>query len=340
MEGITSSPDSINRLASKLGNIDQLELFDQVRHAIRLRHYSLRTEQVYLNWTKRFILFHNKKHPIEMGAKQIQQFLSHLAVSQNVSASTQNQALCAMVFLYKQVLNIKLPEFDTIVWAKKPKKLPVVFSKTEMKSVLSQLTGTYWIMANLLYGAGLRLIECLRLRVKDIDFIYNIITIHDAKGQKDRRTVLPVVIRDPLENHLRQIKKVYLKDREEKLPGVHLPFALEQKYPSAGKNWGWFWAFPAANLSVDPRSGIMRRHHLHQSVIQRVIKQAIRKAGIDKHAGCHTLRHSFATHLLEDGYDIRTVQELLGHSNVSTTMIYTHVLNNGGITVISPADKI
>lgn len=316
------------------------KLLDQVRQAIRVRHYSLRTEEAYVGWIKRFIFFHNKRHPREMSGKEVQQFLSHLAVNENVAASTQNQCLCALVFLYKQVLKIDLPEFDEIVWAKKPKKLPVVFSKGEVKAVLDQLSGTYWLAASLLYGAGLRLVECLRLRVKDIDFTYNVITIHDAKGQKDRRTVLPAIAREPLENHLKQIKKIYLKDRKANLPGVQLPFALEKKYPNAGESWGWFWVFPPANLSIDPRTGIKRRHHLHESVIQRAVKQAIRKAQIHKHAGCHTLRHSFATHLLEDGYDIRTVQELLGHSDVKTTMIYTHVLNNKGMGVISPADRL
>lgn len=315
-------------------------LLDEVRHAIRLRHYSIRTEQAYLNWIKRFILFHNKKHPREMGSEEIQRFLNYLAVRKNVAASTQNQALCAIIFLYKQVLNIELPQFEEIVWAKKPKKLPVVFSKAEVKAVLNQLSGTYWIMANLLYGSGLRLVECLRLRVKDVDFTYNVITVHDAKGQKDRRTVLPAVVREPLEKHLRQIQGTYSTDRAQDMPGVHLPFALEKKYPNAGESWAWFWIFPAQDFSVDPRSGVCRRHHLHASVMQRAVKVAIRKAGIHKHAGCHTLRHSFATHLLEDGYDIRTVQELLGHSDVKTTMIYTHVLNNKGMGIVSPADKI
>jgi integron integrase len=275
-----------------------------------------------------------------MGAKEVQQFLTHLALKENVAASTQNQALCALVFLYKKVLKIDLPEFDEIVWAKKPKKLPVVFTWQEVEAVLKQLRGVYWIIGNLLYGSGLRLIECLRLRVKDLDFAYNIITIHDGKGQKDRRTVLPAVVRQPLEKHLQQMRKTYLKDREKNLPGVQVPFALEKKYPNAGKSWEWFWVFPAANSSIDPRTGIKRRHHLHESVIQRAVKEAVRKAGITKHAGCHTFRHSFATHLLEAGYDIRTVQELLGHKNVNTTMIYTHVLNKVGISVKSPADNL
>lgn len=316
------------------------ELLRQVREAIRVRHYSIRTEEAYIHWIRRYIFFHNKRHPKEMGAKEVEQFLSHLAVKEKVAASTQNQALCALMFLYKHVLKIYLPELEEIVWAKKPKRLPVVFSKAEAKAVLDKLTGPYWLVANLLYGAGLRLLECLRLRVKDLDFAYNLITVHDAKGQKDRRTVLPAVIRESLEKHLQQISKVYQKDRKENQPGVQVPFALERKYPNAGKEWGWFWVFPAQSLSVDPRSGIKRRHHLHEAVIQRAVKNAIRKAGITKHAGCHTLRHSFATHLLEDGYDIRTVQELLGHSDVKTTMIYTHVLNNRGVGVISPADRI
>lgn len=340
MGGILSSQSSASKPANTTRHNDKPEVVERMRQAIRIRHYSLRTEEAYINWIKRFIQFHNGRHPKEMGAKEAQQFLSHLAVNENVAASTQNQCLCALIFLYKQVFEVDLPRFDGIVWAKKPKKLPVVFSKAEVKATLAQLSGTYWVMANLLYGSGLRLIECLRLRVKDVDFTYNVITIHEAKGQNDRRTVLPAIIREPLENHFKQIKKIFLKDREEELAGVQLPFALEKKYPDAGKNWGWFWVFPAPNLSIDPRSRVRRRHHLHASLMQRAVRKAIGQAGISKHAGCHTLRHSFATHLLEDGYDIRTVQELLGHKDVRTTMVYTHVLNNKRVTVTSPADRI
>jgi integron integrase len=340
MEGITSSPDSINRPATKLGNINQLELFDQVCDAIRLRHYSIRTEQAYLNWIKRFILFHNKRHPREMGAAEIQRFLSYLATTQNVSASTQNQALCALVFLYKQVLEVDLPEFDAIVWAKKPKKLPVVFSKVEVKLVLNQLSGTHWVMANLLYGAGLRLIECLRLRVKDVDFDKNQVMVRAGKGERDRVTILPEILKRQLQRHLSQIKKLHETDLKNGFGSVYLPYGLERKYPNASKEWEWQWIFPAVNISTDPRSGARRRHHLHESVLQKAVRAAIKKAGLTKSAGCHTLRHSFATHLLQDGYDIRTVQELLGHQNVATTMIYTHVINKGGMGVQSPADKL
>lgn len=322
------------------------KLLNDVRQAIRIRHYSIRTEDAYLNWIKRFILFHNKRHPLrsrsprEMGAKEIQQYLSYLAVEQNVAASTQNQALCAIIFLYKNVLNIELPEFEEIEWAKKPKKLPVVFSKPEVKSVLNELSGTYRIMADLLYGSGLRLIECLRLRVKDIDFNRGQITVRSGKGERDRVTMLPEIVRQPLSRHLIQVKRLHETDLKNGFGNVYLPYALERKYPDAAKEWAWQWIFPAAVISTDPRSGIRRRHHLHESVLQRAVRAAIKKAGIHKPAGCHTFRHSFATHLLEDGYDIRTVQELLGHQNVATTMIYTHVINKGGMGVKSPADRL
>lgn len=318
----------------------QPKLLDRVRLALRVRHYSFRTEEAYIHWIKRYIFFHNKRHPMEMGEREIGEFLTHLAVKGDVAASTQNQALSALMFLYKKVLQIEPGQFTNITWAKKPKKLPVVFTQQEMKAVLSQLSGTYRIIAELLYGSGLRLMECLRLRVKDIDFGYCQIVVQDAKGGKDRVTVLPSVVIEPLIRHLDQVKKLHLKDREENHPGVQLPYALERKYPNAGKSWGWFWVFPAPKHSIDPRSGIRRRHHLHESAIQRAVQEAIRKAGIHKHAGCHTFRHSFATHLLESGYDIRTVQELLGHKDVKTTMIYTHVLNKGKLGVTSPADKL
>lgn len=315
-------------------------LLDQVRQEIRVRHYSIRTEEAYLNWIKRFILFHSNRDPRVMGAPEVQQFLSHLAVRENVAASTQNQALCAIIFLYKQVFNIELPEFEEIEWAKKPKKLPVVFSKGEVRSVLNQLTGTYRIMANLLYGSGLRLIECLRLRVKDIDFERHQITVRSGKGGRDRVTMLPEIVKQPLSRHLAQVKRLHEADLKNGFGSVYLPYALERKYPNASKEWGWQFVFPAADISTDPRTGIRRRHHLHESVLQRAVRAAVKKAGIRKTAGCHTFRHSFATHLLEDGYDIRTVQELLGHQNVATTMIYTHVLNKGGLAVKSPADRL
>jgi len=316
------------------------KLLDQVRAAIRTRHYSRRTEKAYLGWIKRFILFHNKRHPAEMGAVEINQFLSHLALKENVAASTQNQALCAIIFLYKNVLDREVGEIDNIVWAKKPKKLPVVFTKTEVKTVIKQLSGVKWIMANLLYGAGLRLMECLRLRVQDIDFEYNQIIIRDAKGQKDRVTVLPEIVKEALEKHLEKVKRLHEKDLVQGFGEVYLPYALERKYTNANKQWKWQYIFPSEKLSIDPRSGKKRRHHLDESVLQRTVKEAIRQAGINKNGNCHTFRHSFATHLLEDGYDIRTVQELLGHEDVSTTMVYTHVMKKGGLGVKSPADKL
>lgn len=318
----------------------KLRLLDQVRFALRAKHYSLRTEQSYLNWIKRFILFHHKKPPHEMGEKEINRFLTHLAVNERVAASTQNQALCAIVFLYKHVLKSDIGDLGDVIWAKKPKRLPVVFTQEQIKAVLNQLSGTKWIMANLLYGAGLRLMECLRLRVKDIDFEYNRIIVRDGKGQKDRVTLLPNVVKEPLRDHLNKVKLLYEKDLKQGFGVVYLPYALEKKYPGAGKNWGWQYVFPASQLSIDPRTGIKRRHHIDGTVLQKAVKVAIKKAGITKHGNCHTLRHSFATHLLEDGYDIRTVQELLGHEDVRTTMIYTHVMKEGVLGVKSPADKL
>ena len=273
-----------------------------------------------------------------MGAAEVNQFLTHLAVQEKVSASTQNQALCAIVFLYKQVLKKDLGDLGDLIWAKKPKKLPVVFTRKEVKAVLDQLSGVNWIMVNLLYGSGLRLLECLRLRVKDIDFDYNQIIIRDGKGQKDRVTALPEIIKKPLQEHLQKVKLLHEKDLQAGFGAVYLPNALEKKYPHANKQWAWQYVFPAPHLSIDPRTGIKRRHHLDETVLQKAVKVAIRKAGINKHAGCHTFRHSFATHLLENGYDIRTVQELLGHKDIRTTMIYLHVMNKGGLGVKSPAD--
>ena len=314
------------------------KLLDQVRYILRTKHYSLNTEKSYINWIKRFILFHNKRHPKEMGEKEINEFLTHLAVKEKVSASTQNQALCAIIFLYKQVLKIDIGELGNVIWAKKPDRVPVVYTRREAKDVLNQLTGMNWLMGMLLYGAGLRLKECLQLRVQDIDFEYKQITVHDAKGAKDRVTPLPERIIEPLKQHLKYVKELHEKDLKDGYTSVYLPYALERKYPNAGKELGWKFLFPATQISIDPQSGIKRRHHIYGTVLQKAVKQAIRKAGITKHASCHTFRHSFATHLLESGYDIRTVQELLGHKNVKTTMIYTHVLSKGGLGVKSPAD--
>jgi len=316
------------------------KLLDQVREAIRMRHYSLRTEKAYIHWIKRFIFFHRKRHPIAMGEAEIGQFLSSLAVEAHVSASTQNQALNALLFLYRGVLTKPIGYLDGVVRAKRPSRLPVVLTRDEVRSILSTITGSEWVMVMLLYGAGLRLMECLRLRVKDIDFAHNQIVVQEGKGNKDRITMLPAAVQEPLRRHLAMVKMQYQRDIASGRGGVSLPDALERKYSNAAKEWSWQFVFPASKLSVDPRSDVMRKHHLHETVLQRVVREACRKAGITKPAGCHTFRHSFATHLLEDGSDIRTVQELLGHKDVSTTMIYTHVLNRGGRGVFSPADRL
>ena len=316
------------------------KLLDQVRQVLRAKHYSLKTEKSYTTWIRQYILFHNKRHPAEMAEEEINQFLSYLATRRRVSASTQNQALCAIIFLYKHVLHKEIGELRDVVWAKKPKKIPVVLSRGEVKALLEHLSGTTWIIGMLLYGAGLRLTECMQLRVKDIDFAYKQIVVRSGKGDKDRRTVLPEKVIDPLKDHLKYVKRVFEKDLQDGYDSVSMPYALEKKYPNAGREFGWRFLFPASRISIDPVSGVHRRHHMDPTVVQKAIKAAIHKAGIRKHAGCHTLRHSFATHLLEEGYDIRTLQELLGHSSLDTTMIYTHVLNKGGRGIKSPADLI
>ncbi|OGI44876.1 MAG: integrase [Candidatus Muproteobacteria bacterium RBG_16_64_11] len=315
-------------------------LLDQVRDEIRLRHYSIRTEQTYLGWIKRFILFHNKRHPREMGGEEITRYLTYLAVQGKVSASTQNQALNAILFLYREVLKVDLPWLDGIHRAKKPERLPVVLSRDEVKHLLAQLDGTRWLIVSLIYGSGLRLTEALRLRVKDIDFHYRQIIIRDAKGQKDRVTPLPEMLSDSLRQQLIRVRERHRLDISEGFGRVMLPYALAKKYPQADREWAWQYVFPSANRSKDPRTGTVRRHHVHESAIQKAVKNAVRAARIVKPASVHTLRHSFATHLLEDGYDIRTVQELLGHQDVSTTMIYTHVLQKGGRAARSPLDRM
>jgi integron integrase len=316
------------------------KLLDQVRLAIRTRHYSIRTEEAYVQWIKRFILFHHKRHPKEMGGDEVSQFLSDLAVRQHVAASTQNQALSAILFLYQEVLKQEIGWLDDVVRAKKAKKLPVVLSREEVKAVLTVLSDHKWVMANLLYGSGLRLMECIRLRVKDVDFSYNHIVVRDGKGNNDRVTMLPLNVKSPLHRHLQEVRKLHERDLADGFGSVYLPHALERKYPHANREWGWQYVFPAAKRSIDPRTGAERRHHVSQLVLQRAVRGAIRQTGLTKAASCHTFRHSFATHLLEAGYDIRTVQELLGHKDVSTTMIYTHVLNRGGRGVQSPADLL
>jgi integron integrase len=313
-------------------------LLDRVREIIRIKHYSIRTEQAYLQWIRRYILFHGKRHPQDLGAEELRDFLSDLAVRGNVSASTQNQALNAILFLYREALGISLPWIDNVQRAKRATHLPVVLTKHEVRSLLAQLEGTVWLMTSITYGGGLRLLETLRLRVKDIDFERCELTIRDGKGQKDRMTTLPHRLVEPLRTHLARVRELYTHDVADGFGRVYLPFALERKYPNANLEWGWQYVFPASRRSIDPRTGVQRRHHLDAAVLQRSVKSAIRKANIIKPASVHTLRHSFATHLLEAGYDIRTVQELLGHSDVRTTMIYTHVLNRGGKGVVSPLD--
>ncbi len=317
----------------------QPKLLDQVRAALRVKHYSYRTEQAYIHWIKRFIIFHKKRHPKEMGEKEINEFITHLAVKEKVAASTQNQALCAIIFLYKNIINKKIGELK-FTWAKKPKRLPVVLTKQEIRKLLDQLVGVPRLMACLIYGSGLRLNECLQLRIQDIDFSYKQITVRDAKGAKDRITILPEFLVDSLKNHIQKVKKLHQRDLANGYGSVAMPNALEKKYPKAAYSFEWQWVFPALNISHDPRSGIKKRHHQGEWMIQRAIREAKLRAGITKHIGCHTLRHSFATHLLEDGYDIRTIQELLGHKNLNTTMIYTHVLNKGGKGVRSPVDAL
>jgi integron integrase len=315
-------------------------LLDRVREAVRSRHYSRRTEKTYVAWIRRFILFHGKRHPAEMGQSEITQFLTALAVKDRVAASTQNQALSALLFLYREVFQQDLPWLDGVVRARRPERLPVVPTRDEVRAVLDRLHGVPRLMALLLYGAGLRLLECARLRVKDVDFASNQIVVRDGKGQKDRVTMLPAAVKGDLSRHLEAVRRQHGLDVERGAGWVELPDALRRKYPSAGREWAWQWVFPATRIYLDPATGERRRHHLHESVLQRAVKDAVRRAGIPKPASCHTFRHSFATHLLEDRHDIRTVQELLGHSDVSTTMIYTHVLNRGPAGVQSPADRM
>jgi integron integrase len=314
------------------------KLLDQVRDAIRRKHYSIRTERSYVDWIRRFILYHGKRHPREMAETEVSDFLTHLARDGRVAAATQNQALSAILFLYKQVLKTEIGWLETVERAKGPSRMPVVLTRDEARKLFVHLHGTHRLMAGLLYGSGLRLMECVRLRVKDLDFGYARITVRDGKGAKDRVTMLPVNLAAPLERHLQKIKVLHEEDLEAGLGAVYLPTALERKAPNAAREWSWQYVFPSARLSHDPRSGRKQRHHLDESMLQTAVKKAVLAAGINKPASCHTLRHSFATHLLENGYDIRTVQELLGHKDVSTTMIYTHVLNKPGIGVKSPLD--
>lgn len=314
------------------------KLLDQVSDVARLRHLSLRTEQAYRNWIKRYIFFHGKRHPRELDAEAVRAFLTHLAVNDRVAASTQNQAFNALLFLYRQVLKLELPKIEGVERARSSRSLPVVFTKPEANAIIAHLKGEHKLIASVLYGSGLRIMEAVRLRVKDIDFARQEITVRDGKGEQDRLTMLPHSLGPALEVQIAAVKQLHEHDLQRGYGEVYLPYALERKYKNAGKDFLWQYVFPADKLSVDPRSGKTRRHHVSEQNVQRAVKTALRKAGVRKNGTCHAFRHSFATHLLENGYDIRTVQELLGHKDVRTTMIYTHVLNKGGRGVRSPLD--
>lgn len=314
------------------------KLLDQVRETIRLKHLSVRTESAYVYWIKRYILHHNKRHPLQMGAAEVTVFLSHLAQHELVSPSTQNQALNALLFLYDKVLHKKLGDLIHVVRAKRPKRLPVVFTQKEIELIFSHLHGDHRLIAQLLYGSGLRLLEALRLRICDLDFEKNTIIVRRGKGNKDRITMLPLTLKEPLQRQLQKVKLIHEQDCQEGFGEVYLPYAFGIKSPHAAKEFRWQYLFPSIKRSIDPRSKKEMRHHLSETVLQRAIKKAILKAGVNKTGSAHSFRHSFATHLLENHYDIRTVQDLLGHADVRTTMIYTHVLNRGGISVKSPLD--
>jgi integron integrase len=315
-------------------------LLERVRLAVRLRHYSRSTEHAYVQWVRRFVLFHGRRHPRELGAAEIERFLTHLAVEKRVAAATQNQALNAIVFLYREVLAMDAPVLSEIVRARKPRRLPVVLTREEVIAVLGQLHGAPWLVASLLYGSGLRLLECLTLRVKDLDFAALEVRVRDGKGRRDRVVPLPAKLVQPLRTHLERARTIHRGDLRAGFGAVRLPGALARKKPGAARDWGWQWVFPASGRYRDAQDATERRHHLHETAVQRAVRDAVRNAGLAKPATCHTLRHSFATHLLYGGYDIRTVQELLGHQSVRTTMIYTHVLNRGGLGVRSPLDAL
>lgn len=315
-------------------------LFEVALERMRTRHFAYRTEKAYLHWIRRYVNFHNRRHPREMGAAEVESFLTHLAVNAHVSASTQNQALQALLFLYRQILEIDLPWLENVTRARRPKRLPVVLTVAEVRALLAQLDGTPWLVANLLYGSGLRLMEALRLRVKDLELERGELTVRDAKGGKDRVTVLPSSILDPLRVHLSKLQLRFKQQRQSGDPGVSLPSALAHKFPHYARQWGWQYVFAAPSLCNDLYTGRPVRHHVHEKCIQRAVQSAVCKAGITRPASCHTFRHCFATHLLEAGYDIRTVQELLGHADVRATMLYTHVLGKGAMGVKSPLDRL
>ncbi|HKZ09691.1 MAG TPA: integron integrase [Rhodanobacteraceae bacterium] len=314
-------------------------LLEQVRDRLRVKHYSLRTEQAYVGWIRRYILANGRRHPRDLGGREVEAFLTRLATRSEVAAGTQNQALAALLFLYREVLGQNLPWMDGVVRAKRPRRLPVVLTRDEVRRLLASLQGRDWLMAGLLYGTGMRLMECLRLRVKDVDFQRRDIIVREGKGNKDRHVPLPQTLAAALRDQMAAARLLHRTDLAAGSGAARLPHALARKYPNAAREWGWQYVFPASARGVDPRSGALRRHHLDEKVLQRAIQRARITAGIHKPATCHTLRHSFATHLIEDGYDIRTVQELLGHKDVSTTQIYTHVLNRGGHGVLSPLDR-
>jgi integron integrase len=314
------------------------KLLDLVRDRIRVKHYSIRTETSYVQWIKRFILFHNKRHPREMGAAEVEAFLTHLAVAGDVSASTQNQALSALLFLYREVLGVDLPWLDNVTRAKRSQRLPVVLTREEVRAILAEMDGVYGLLARLLYGTGMRLMEVMRLRVKDVEFARGEIVVRDGKGAKDRVTMLPQSVKADLLAHLAQRRALFEQDLAAGKAGVYLPDALAVKYPNAPLEWPWQYVFVSGSFSTDPRSGVVRRHHLDEKLLQRAMKRGLAVSGVAKLATPHTLRHSFATHLLERGQDIRTIQALLGHKDVATTMIYTHVMNKGGLGVLSPLD--
>jgi integron integrase len=328
-EGVTGAPDKARAP----------RLFDEVRRQLRLKHYSLRTEQAYVGWIRRFIVASERRHPREMGGAEVEAFLSRLAVEGNVAAGTQNQALSALLFLYRVVLGIELPWMESIVRAKRPRRVPTVLSRDEVQRLLASMDGRPWLVASLLYGTGMRLMECLRLRVKDVDFARNEITVRDGKGGKDRRTMLPRSLIEPLQREIERARVLHAQDLADGFGEARLPHALARKYVNAARDFGWQYVFASLNRSRDPLDGTTRRHHFDDAILSRALKRARSRAGIAKPLGAHTLRHSFATHLLEAGYDLRTIQELLGHADVSTTQIYTHVLNRGGHGVTSPLDR-